>query len=187
MLQCSLFGKKLQDSTFNQQHYQHPCLHLAQLKQFISIIMAKGHFVTSTSLTNKVKIYHSRNIKPTTALLEQITAIYSCDSTIPEFLQVTLPAHQNGSADCGLFATAYATDLAIGNNPAEIIYDQCEMANHPLHCLQSNKIKLFLRFNRTRGKEQFTDITNNIEDINKWISPKKFSKLDMSQTKTAVF
>ena len=129
--------------------------------------MAKGHFVTSTSLTNKVKIYDSRNIKPTTELLEQITAIYSCDSTIPEILQVTLPAHQNGSADCGLFATAYATDLAIGNNPVEIMYDQCEMTNHPLHCLQSNKIKPFPRFNRARGKEQFTDITNNIEDINK--------------------
>ena len=67
------------------------------------------------------------NIKPTTELLEQIIEIYSCDSTIPDILQVTLPARQNGSVDCGLFGIAYATDLAIGSNPAEIIYDQCEM------------------------------------------------------------
>ena len=138
----------------------------------------KGLFATSFSLTNKVKIYDSLNIKPTTEPLEQITAIYSCDSTIPEILQVALPACQNGNVDCGLFAIAYATDLAIGNNPAEIMYDQCEMRNHLLNCLQSNKIKPFPRFNRTSSEEQLIDITNNIEDTNKWISPKKFSKLD---------
>ena len=108
----------------------------------------KGHFVTSSSLTNRVKIYDSLNTKPTTELFEQITAIYSCYSAIPEILEVTLPAHQNGSVDCGLFATTYATYLALGNNPAKIIYDQCEMRNH-LDCLQSNKIKPFPRFNRT--------------------------------------
>ena len=59
-----------------------------------------------------------------------------------------------------------------------MIYDQCEMRNHLLDCLQSNKIKPFPRFNRARSEEQFVDITNNIEDTNKWISSKKFSKLD---------
>ena len=67
--------------------------------------------------------------KPTTELLKQITAIYSCDFTTPKILQVTLPARQSGIVDCALFAIAYATDLAIGNNPAEIIYDQCEIRN----------------------------------------------------------
>ena len=37
------------------------------------------------------------NIKPTIELLEQIIAIYSCDSTIPEILQVTLPAYITAS------------------------------------------------------------------------------------------
>ena len=120
---------------------------------------------------------HLRNVLfLITELLEQIIAVYSCDSTIPEILQVTLPAPQKGSVNCGLFAIAYATDLAIGNNPAEIIYDQCEMRNHLRDYLNSNKIKPFPRFNRTRGEEQFIDITNNIEDANKWISPKKVSK-----------
>ena len=32
----------------------------------------KGHFVTASSLTNKIKIYDSPNTKPTTELLEQI-------------------------------------------------------------------------------------------------------------------
>ena len=60
---------------------------------------------------------------------------------MPEILQVTLPARQNGSVDCGLFAITYATDLTIGNDPVEIIYDQCEIRNHLLDCLQSNKIQ----------------------------------------------
>ena len=111
-------------------------------------------------------------------MLEQTTAIYSCDSTIPGILQVTLPVRQSGSVDCGLFADAYATDLAIGNNPAEIIYDQCEMRNHLLNCLQSNKIKHFPRFNRIKNEKQFTAITKDKEDTNKKISQKKFSKLN---------
>ena len=85
----------------------------------------KGHFVTSFSLRNKVKIYDSLNTKPTTELLEQITAIYSCDSIIPKILQVTLSVRQSGSVDCGHFPVVYATALAIRNNPKKIIYDQC--------------------------------------------------------------
>ena len=109
-------------------------------------------------------------------LLEQAAAIYFCDSTIPEMLQFALPAHQNASLDCGLFGVPFSTGLAIGNNP-ETIYDQCEV-NHLLNCLQSNKVKLFPRFNRARGEEQFIDITNHIENTNKQISPNKFSKLN---------
>ena len=52
------------------------------------------------------------------------------------------------------------------------------MRNHIPDCLQSNTIKPFPRFNRTRGEEQFIDITNKIEDTNKWVSTKKFSKLN---------
>ena len=51
----------------------------------------------------------------------------------------------------------------------EITYDHCEMKNQLLDYLQSNKI-CFLRLNRTRCEEHFTNITNNIEDTNKWIS-----------------
>ena len=84
----------------------------------------KGHFVFSSFSTNKVKIYNSLNTKPTTELFEQITTLYSFDSIIPKILQVTLPACQSVSVDCGLFAVAYVTDLAIGKNPVELIYDQ---------------------------------------------------------------
>ena len=136
----------------------------------------KGHYVTLSSLANKVKIFDSMNTKPTAEPLKQITAIYSSDSTNLKFWN--LPTRQNGSVSCGLLATAYATDLAIGNNPAEIIYDRYEMRNHLLDCLKSSKVKPFPRFNRTGGEEQFIDITNNTEDTNKWISPKKFFKLN---------
>ena len=125
----------------------------------------KGHYVTLSSLANKVKIFDSMNTKPTAEPLKQITAIYSSDSTNLKFWN--LPTRQNGSVSCGLLATAYATDLAIGNNPAEIIYDRYEMRNHLQDCLKSSKVKPFPRFNRTGGEEQFIDITNNTEDTNK--------------------
>ena len=112
MLQCSLFAKKLQHLTSNQQ------LQIIHIHD-----NGKGHFVISSSLTNKVKLYDSLNTKPATELLEQITAVYSSDSTIPEILQVTLPARHSGSIHCGLFGVAYATDLAIDNNWVESIYD----------------------------------------------------------------
>lgn len=65
---------------------------------------------------------------------------------------------------------------SIGSNLAKIVYDQCEMRNHLVDFLHSNKIKPFLRFNRARGEELLIDITNNTEDTSKRISPKKFSK-----------
>lgn len=113
MLLCSLFAKKFQYLTPNQQlqtiHIHHN---------------GKGHFVTSWYLTNKVKLYDSLNTKPATELLKQITGTYFCDFTTPEILHVILPACQGGSVDCGLFGVAYATDIEIDNHPAEVIYDE---------------------------------------------------------------
>ena len=99
---CSLLAKKLQHLTSNQQHYQPPCLHLlVRFKPFISIILAKAtsYFI----FFKKVKLYNSLITKPKTELLEQIISNHFCDYTIPEILQITLPARQSVSVDCGLF------------------------------------------------------------------------------------
>ena len=64
MLLCSLFAKKFQYLTPNQQlqniHIHHN---------------GEGHFVTSSNLTNKVKLYDSLNTKPATELLKLIFVI----------------------------------------------------------------------------------------------------------------
>ena len=62
-------------------------------------------------------------------------AVYSVDSSLPEVEQVIILVAQNGNVDCGIFAIAYAIDIAAGNNPATIVYDQNEMRQHLLDCL----------------------------------------------------
>ena len=51
-----------------------------------------GNFVTSSSLAGKVKIYDSLNLIPTQELLDQIKAVYSVDSSLPEIGQVFISA-----------------------------------------------------------------------------------------------
>ena len=42
---------------------------------------------------------------------------------------------QAGYNDCGLFAAAYCTTLAYGQNPSAFVYDQARMRNHLYDCL----------------------------------------------------
>ena len=43
---------------------------------------------------------------------------------------------QVGSNDCRLFCTAYAKDLAEGNDPSDIAYNQSSMRLHLLECFK---------------------------------------------------
>ena len=45
--------------------------------------------------------------------------------------------------DCGLFAIAFATSIASGQDPQSLKYDQKLMRNHLLKCFQNNSIDLF--------------------------------------------
>ena len=56
-------------------------------------------------------------------------------------LTVQLPRvqQQQGSSDCGLFAIAYAVDLALGLDPTVVKFDQSLMRQHLKHCLKENK------------------------------------------------
>ena len=53
--------------------------------------------------------------------------------------------YQKGSDDCGLFAIAYATDLAYGNDPVSCRYKQKELRAHFLDCLKKKEIVPFPR------------------------------------------
>ena len=44
---------------------------------------------------------------------------------------------QYGSADCGLFAIAFATAIALGISPEYIHFQQGEMRQHLLTCLSN--------------------------------------------------
>ena len=50
-----------------------------------------------------------------------------------------------GSNDCGLFAIAYATELAHGGDPAKVVYSQGEMRSHFIKCLENGILTPFPR------------------------------------------
>ena len=50
---------------------------------------------------------------------------------------------QVGFDDCGVFATAYTTALAHGQNPCSYIYDQGAMREYLIKCLKRSKMKPF--------------------------------------------
>ena len=57
--------------------------------------------------------------------------------------QCLFPYTQTGSTGHGLYAIAFAVDLAAGNNPCDIIYDQSVMCSHLSQCILENRISIF--------------------------------------------
>ena len=67
---------------------------------------------------------------------------------------------QAGSDDCGLFAAAYCTSLAYGQNPSAFVYDQSLMRKHLVLCLETKKMEPFPVIHKRRVG---TGILINIE------------------------
>ena len=84
--------------------------------------------VGNSSVGGNVKICDSLNLSPSSDLMKQIPVLYSPDITItPTVLKAELRSIQLGSKDCGLFAIAYAVEIAYGNDPAKFIFKQSDM------------------------------------------------------------
>ena len=134
-----------------------------------------NHFVTTSSLGNQINLYDSANMTPTSELTSQITAIYSPDDSIPEYFRAKIQAEQTGSTDCGLFAIAFATDLAFSNNPSTIVYDQANMRTHLQQCLEMEQLTPFPRRHQQTqiNEEPSVNLTADIPDTKKWTKVKK--------------
>ena len=59
--------------------------------------------------------------------------------------RIRMAQRQQGGSDCGLFAIAYAVDLAMGTDPATITYDQRAMRRHLMRSLEQGAITQFPR------------------------------------------
>ncbi len=110
------------------------------------------HFVTSTSIGGVVRIFDSLNTIPTPELLMQIKAIYTSPqgdhSQSRHVEHVPIKFKQKGGTDCGVYAIAYAVDLALGTDPIqipEIQYIQQQMRQHLLSAFNSGHISPFPR------------------------------------------
>lgn len=58
---------------------------------------------------------------------------------------------QNGSSDCGLYAIAFATAIAFGDDPGLCLFDQEKMRQHLYHCLEAGRLDPFPHRSRLGG------------------------------------
>ncbi len=106
------------------------------------------HWVTTTSI-GKPRSCQARvcdSLAPSTissSLATQIAQIYGTGNQGKLVVEISPVQQQEKGVDCGLFAIAFATDLAFGVNPAAASYDQRAMRKHFLQCLVSQKMEPF--------------------------------------------
>ena len=69
----------------------------------------------------------------------QIAAFSFCQDAELKITVEPVQQQSNG-VDCGVYAIAFATSLAFGEDPCKITYDEPKMRAHLLHCLKSRKM-----------------------------------------------
>ena len=75
---------------------------------------------------------------------KQITAFSFCD--LPEILvEIKRVQQQTNSVDCGLFAIAFATSLAFGEDLANVTYESTKLRMHRIKCLEEKQITCFYK------------------------------------------
>ena len=94
---------------------------------------------------------------------------------------------QMGGVDCGLFALAYTTDLAHGNNPSQILYDQSQFRSHLLQCLNDHKAAPFPRIGMHPECSVPHEYTAAVPETQKWSVPKQLSPRVVLSDCTEVF
>ena len=126
-----------------------------QQGEFLQILYTENHWITiyATGMANgEVLMYDSMHCKLSTDAKTQIVCILATDLPAIEvnFMDVQ---RQCGGSECGLYAIAFATALACGNNPTNYIFDQKEMRQHFISCLEKGTISMFpIRKERRRQK-----------------------------------
>lgn len=133
--------------------------------EFVQIVHnGHGHWLTIATIGTShpdVRVYDSMYPSAGTHVKAQIAALLH--TTSPEirlhFMDVQMQA---GGSDCGLFAIAFATALALGKQPGQYRFDQTKMRQHLCKCLESRKIKLFPYTKQRRATESSI---KNIETV----------------------
>ena len=63
------------------------------------------------------------------------------------FIIITFPfpfqQNQSNTADCGVFAIAYATAICYGQDPEKLLFNTSRMRNHLCNCLEDQNIWQF--------------------------------------------
>ena len=106
-----------------------------------------NHWVTSASdETGEVTLYDSLFLGDISQDVQaQLASIYRTEKDIRE-VKVASVYKQKSGCDCGLFALAFAVDVAPGIDPSYVRYRQSEMRQHLLQCILKGTITSFPPF-----------------------------------------
>ena len=91
----------------------------------------------------------------------------------PYIHQAVIIHPQEESTDCGVFAIAYAFELALGNDPSLFVFDQSKMREHLLTCFENRYVSLFPKSRRNLTPSKSINITRGVSPTQKWSTPKK--------------
>ena len=106
-------------------------------------------------------MYDSLFTSAWTRLKAQIAALLAREQPqlILKFVDVMVQA---GSNDCGLFAIAFATVLALGEKPELFLFDQPKMRVHLQKCLYRGKMEMFPVIRNRRVKNSTVKATEAV-------------------------
>ena len=71
-------------------------------------------------------------------------------------VQVMNTARQTGSTDCGLYAIATLTCLALEIDPVSVVFDQEQLRTHMIMCMEKGEISAFPVTKRRRPASRVT-------------------------------
>ena len=126
---------------------------------FIQILLVGGnHWVTVAGVSSSlVHVYDSVYNHVHDDVKIQVAALMLSDEPVVTF-KLHKVQFQKGSRDCGLYAVAYATDLAYGNDPSSYRYKQEKLRSHFIDCIKKEILTPFPRDIAITGKPSLENV-----------------------------
>ena len=117
-----------------------------------------SHWLVSANISGVVNVYDSIYQRHHNENIKSLSLFYQ-NCVVDGSLRINYPAAQKqlGSSDCGLFATAFAIDLAEGNDPRSLYFSQIEMRNHLFHYFKKGGLEFFPQNKIFSGKRRQVD------------------------------
>ena len=153
--------QKLLSKQFPAQNGLQDCLILekclrytSDVHSFVQILHLPNHWVCISNLFSPpgtVDVYNSlpSMSKSSLALFKQVAAILKTSNRFFQLRHVNVQ-HQNGTADCGLFAIANAVVLCMKGNPHTCNFNQDTMHPHLYKCFMESNIRPLPSLGRPR-------------------------------------
>ena len=158
--------QKLLSKQFPAQNGLQDCLilenslrYISDVHSFVQLLHLPNHWVCISNLFSppeSVDVYNSlpSMSKSSLALFKQVAAILKTSNRFFQLRHVNVQ-HQNGSADCGLFAIANAVVLRMKGDPHTCNFNQDAMRPHLYKCFMESNIRPFPSLGRPRIKERY--------------------------------